>query len=245
MPSHFPPITLIADSGSSGNYTTLDLPVVNQRPSSCPVTIQLPNGKQIVSIHEAELDIPMLLPAAQHVHLVPGLQNCSLLSIGQLCDSGYEVKFTSTHMTVLLDDQCILQGHCSASTKLWHVSSTTPAPTIPVPINFTAAAISTTPKAANLVAFAHATLGALVNGYPKFPGLTLLTLRKHPPHSIDTIKGHLDQTRQNQRSTQLPPIIPDHAPTLPCPIDTDVRPTDNEIHTHMCYAAVMAPTGQI
>ena len=25
MPSHFPPITLIADSGSSDNYATLDL----------------------------------------------------------------------------------------------------------------------------------------------------------------------------------------------------------------------------
>jgi len=68
-----PPIMLIADSGSSGNYATLDLPVVNQRHTSCPVTIKLPNGEQILSTHEAELDLPMLLPAAPHVHLVPGL----------------------------------------------------------------------------------------------------------------------------------------------------------------------------
>ena len=41
----------------------------------------------------------------------------------------------------------------------------------------------------------------LLNGYlVNFPGLTLATL-----HSVATIKGHLDQTRQNLRSTRLSP----------------------------------------
>jgi hypothetical protein len=68
---------LIADSGSSGNSATFELHFVNQRPNRCPITIQLPNGEHVVSTHEAELDLPMLLPAARHVHLVPGLHNCS------------------------------------------------------------------------------------------------------------------------------------------------------------------------
>ena len=46
----------------------------------------------------------------------PGLHNCSLLSIGQLCDSGYEVLFTKTHMSVLSKDHWFLQSHHSAAT---------------------------------------------------------------------------------------------------------------------------------
>ena len=141
-----PPVTLIADSGSFRNYATFNLPVVNQQPTSCPITIRLPNGEHVVSTHEAELDVPiMLLPAARHVHLVLGLHNCSLLSIGQLCDSGYEVTFTRTLMTVFLAGQCILQGHHSESTRLWHVTSTCLPNLLPVsmPKHFAASAIST------------------------------------------------------------------------------------------------------
>ena len=34
MPTNYPPFTLIDDSGSSGNYATFDLSVVNQRPNA-------------------------------------------------------------------------------------------------------------------------------------------------------------------------------------------------------------------
>ncbi|KAI2500612.1 hypothetical protein MHU86_13833 [Fragilaria crotonensis] len=45
---------------------------------------------------------------------------------------------------------------------------------------------------------------ALAKGYlTNFPGLTRELLRKHPPHSPAMIKGHLDQSRQHQRSTKL------------------------------------------
>lgn len=44
---------------------------------------------------------------------------------------------------------------------------------------------------------------ALENRYiPGFPGLTYVTLQKFPPQSIAMSKGHLDQTRKNQRSTK-------------------------------------------
>jgi hypothetical protein len=65
---------------------------------------------------------------------------------------------------------------------------------------------------AELVTFAHATLfspalstlqKALDKGYiSNFPGLTTSSLRKYPPRSIPMVKGHLKQTRQNQRSTK-------------------------------------------
>ena len=200
----------------------------------------------------------MLLPAARHVHIVPGLHNCSLLSIGQLCDSGYEVLFTKLHMSVLSDGHCILQGHRSTTTRLWHVTTATIDPPLPTPTHYAAAAIGS-PNASALVAFAHAALfspvlstleSAVLNGYlVNFPGLTLATLRKHPPHSIATIKGHLDQTRQNVRSTRVPsPIIEPELASIPTTNvlgDADFHPECLATPTHMCFASIIAPTGQI
>ena len=130
-------------------------------------------------------------------------------------------------MTVFLASQCILQGRRSESTRLWHVTSMClpNLPPVSIPTYFAASAIST-PKAADLVAFAHAALfspafstfeKALADSFLiNFPGLTLATLCQHPPHhSIAEIKGHLDQTRQILRSTQkFPTIIPDDALTI-------------------------------
>jgi hypothetical protein len=91
---------------------------------------------------------------------------------------------------------------------------------------------------------------AVLNGYlVNFPGLTLATLRKHPPHSIATIKGHLDQTRQNVRSTRVPSTIiePELAsiPTTNVLGDADFHPECLATPTHMCFASIIAPTGQI
>eukprot|EP01034_Spumella_vulgaris_P028005 gene28005-34797_t len=66
-------------------------------------------------------------------------------------------------------------------------------------------------RQADIVAFYHAAMGspanstmsgALARGYLSFPGLTNEIFRKHAPTSVATAKGHLDQTRQGQRSTK-------------------------------------------
>jgi hypothetical protein len=106
---------------------------------------------------------------------------------------------------------------------------------------------------AELVAFAHATLfspalstlyAALKAGFlTNFPGLTTATLRKYPPRSVAMmIKGHLDQTHKNQQSTQpkkLPPIDTAH------PSNTSPTSDTPNARSHICYAAIMEPTGQI
>jgi hypothetical protein len=68
--------------------------------------------------------------------------------------------------------------------------------------------------ASEIVRFMHAAMGypvlatldrALAMGLVKgFPGLTQQTLRKHPPFSDATIKGHMAQTRKNVKSTKPP-----------------------------------------
>eukprot|EP00978_Attheya_sp_CCMP212_P016489 scaffold43259_cov66-Attheya_sp.AAC.2 len=46
---------------------------------------------------------------------------------------------------------------------------------------------------------------AITKGYFRsWPGLTVENVRKHLPKSDATIKGHLDHTRKNIRSTQVP-----------------------------------------
>jgi hypothetical protein len=198
----------------------------------------------MTTTHEADLVCDALRPAARRAHIVPGLDHdCSLLSIGTLCDAGYTVTFDADHMKVNDDDQLILIGHRNASNGLWHVDLASP------PIRF--ANSLGAPTSAELVTFAHASLFSPVlstletalsnNRLTNFPGLTLAALRKHPPQSGATIKGHQDQSRKNQRSTRPPPtvIAPDDD------ISEDANPPGVDGRSHALFAAVMEPTGQV
>jgi hypothetical protein len=76
------------------------LPVVNKRPAANPIAIHNPNGTIMYSTHTAELDIPHLPLAARQVHIVPNLASHTLLSIGQLCNTGYDITFNANAVTV-------------------------------------------------------------------------------------------------------------------------------------------------
>ena len=199
------------------------------------------------SSHTGDLALPMLPPEARLGHAVPDLHT-NLLSMGQLCDAGCTVRFDSTTVSVIFQGTTILHGVRSPDTKLWHVNL----PPVPPPEHTALASIgSATP--AELVAFAHASLfspalstlhTALRKGFiTNFPGLSDALLKKYPPQSYAMVKGHLDQTRQNQRSTKpkVPPL-----PTPPSPNDDAFpsSPADNT-KTHHCYIDIMEPTGQI
>ena len=215
------------------------------------------------STHEADLDLPCLPLAARRVHIVPALRTHSLLSMGQLCDAGCEILFTATCVQVRHNNACILTGPRDATTGLWHlglVSAPPPDPPIaPVPEQLSLAAVATATPA-DLVAFAHAALFspalstlqlALDRGYiSQFPGLTAQSLRKYPPSSIPMIKGHLDQSRKNQRSTK--PALPSKVLAPPdasndATLQATFPPSDpTNDRTHHCFAAVFEPaSGQI
>ena len=209
------------------------------------------------STHEADLDVPSLPAAARKAHIFPSLSAGPLISIGQLCDSGCTAIFTATQVTIELDDSVILTGTRSPATRLWNVDlPSSPRPKglgfdspANLPRDQANAAVSLSATPAELVAFAHAslfspaltTLNAALdkNFLPQLPGLTGRTLRKHPPLSAPMLKGHMDHTRQNHRSTHPPvPATDDHADSFP-PATTDGG------RTHMCFAACMQSTGQI
>jgi hypothetical protein len=211
----------------------------------------------MTSTHEAELDLPVLNAQARHVHVVPGLNGCSLMSIARLCDSGYQVIFDKEQMRVLLAEQCILTGTRDPSNNLWKISlheQNVP----PKDTTHEAAAAIGSPTTADMVAFAHATLfspalstleKALNKGYlTNFPGLTPTNLKRYPPQSLPMSKGHMDQGRKNQQSTkqQQPVAIqPDADDPEILGRQSDQSPEGIETRTHQCFATVMETTNQI
>jgi hypothetical protein len=124
----------------------------------------------MTSTHEGELDFPTLRPNACHAHIVPALHNCSLLSIGQLCDSGYKVIFETPTMQVLDGDICVLTGQRNPTNGMWEVelpirtkqaNSLEPQPAAEpneLPLHTEHANAIGTQTAAKLIAYAHATL---------------------------------------------------------------------------------------
>lgn len=158
------------------------------------------------------------------------------------------------------EQHLLLSGFHNRETGLWHVPlPVDPSPTMPpVPTPYAAPCAARAigaPATAELVAFAHATLfspalstleTALSHGFlTNFPGLSLASLRKFPQKSVAMHKGHMDQTRCNQRSTRTHETTSD---TLLLPEDddlTDIVPSTLNVRTHYCYVNTIAPTGQI
>jgi hypothetical protein len=128
-----PPTTsIIANTGSTAHFGTTTLPVVNKRPATNPIAIHNPNGTIMYSTHTAELDIPHLPPAMHQVHIIPNLASHTLLSIGQMCDTGCAVTFNATTVTVTYQNRLILQGTRTATTRLWHFDLPHPGPPLPL-----------------------------------------------------------------------------------------------------------------
>jgi Reverse transcriptase (RNA-dependent DNA polymerase) len=117
---------------------------------------------------------------------------------------------------------------------------------------------------ADQVAFSHAALfspvlstlhQAIDKGYlTNFPGLTTDNLRRHPPTTIATDKGHMDQLRKNQRTTKpkqpkSPPKPTESSPEQPVDTLDDAFPsaltTTDSTHEHCCFVDVFEPTGKI
>ncbi|KAI2495546.1 hypothetical protein MHU86_18991 [Fragilaria crotonensis] len=204
--------------GSTAHFCTVSAVVINKRPTTRQSASQIPTGLSCTP-HEAELDLPSLPLAARRVHIVPALRTASLLSMAQLCDAGCTVTFDAVSVIVRLHDRSILHGVRTLDTGLWHLSLVQPnpdpyvpaPPVAPPPITDCSNAAIQSATPAELVAFAHAALfspalstlqKAIDNGYlPNFLGLTALGLPI--PASVAMIKGHLDQSRKNQRSTKL------------------------------------------
>jgi hypothetical protein len=80
----------IADTGATSIFIMEGADVDNKRPAMLPLTINLPDGKQIRSTHVCDIQIPGL-PTMLLGHIVSSLSIASLIGIRPLCQAGCKV----------------------------------------------------------------------------------------------------------------------------------------------------------
>ena len=203
----------------------------------------------MTSTYAGHLNIPALPATATESHIVPEMTTHNLLSVGQLCDAGCTATVTKDKIEVVHDNKIIITGTRSPETTLWHLDlphEVDPDTIFPYHAN---AAIGTN-TAANMVAFMHAAFfspalstleKAMQKGYlPNIPGFTTTTLKKHPPQSAAMIKGHLDQTRQNVRSTKNTTENNEEDEFYPLQL---TLPNDEQ--ANYCYATIFSQSGKM
>jgi hypothetical protein len=200
------------------------------------LTVRLPNGATMESYHTDELYIPELNAAASKAHVFPGMANHSLLSVGQLCDEGYIVTFKQDTVKICDSEHSqILSGPRDLNTGLWRINLRRPNNHKPEPIVNNVYELRNTGA---LVHYLHkalfsptksAMLQAVKDGHLIiWPGLTEYAINKHLKLTPATAMVHMNQRRQNIRSTSKAPIEKQPTP------DTDLG-----TNTNLVYAVVV------
>jgi len=162
----------------------------------------------------------MRAPLNMQAHVLPALSH-SLISIGKFCDAGCTATFNAKNVTITHKDQPILQGHRNTQ-GLW--TFPTPQPTgcpqetasrhMVAQANFTIHdALSQ-----DIVRFLHLSLFSPTrstllkavqnNHFVGWPAMTESNIKRYLTIQEPTILGHMDQQRQNARSTKPRPQWP-------------------------------------
>jgi hypothetical protein len=224
------------DSGYTGHFLLVNAQCLNKVKSRTPLTVRLPNGTTMESSHTAELDIPKLNAAASKAHIFPGMANHSLLSVGLLFDEGYIVTFKHALVTVCNAQKSqILNGPGDLDTGLWRINLKQDNNHIPEPIANNVYELSSTGALVHYFqkALVSPMKSALLQAVKDrhlitWSGLTEDAIHKHLKLTPATAMGHMNQRRQNIRSTSKTPIA--DAPTADIDLGTK---------THLVYAVVV------
>ena len=190
---------IVLDTGATHHFfsshpTPLeDQQLTNIRPTTNGISVLLPNHDRIQTTHQAKLKLPNLPSAAKDVHIFPSLASGSLMSIGQLCDSGCTATFTNRSAIITRNGKPVITGYRNPTSKLWEL---TPAAHPSGPAISSANSMIGCPSTAARVRFYHAALfspalstlqRAIDAGYlHSIPGLSTSALRRHPPTSDAT-----------------------------------------------------------
>ena len=237
----------------AANITAKDAPAL---------LVGCPNGSIMTSAKATHLAIPAVPKAANQARVFDELKSGNLLSIGQLCDNNCTATFNKQSMHVNnANGEEVLQGPRDARTGLWTVQ-------IPMSNSVTAAKPpdrkGATVETANgvirkkttkseLAEYIHASLGSpapstLIDAVNKgfltsIPGLDADLIQNHLPKSIASMKGHLQQTRQNIQSTKpICPVIKQENPSSPAikpEIDNLLVLDEGPVKTNEIMAAII------
>ncbi len=129
MPQHLNALTIatnqaIANTGATSIFIMEGTDVDNKHPATSPLTINLPDGKQIRSTHVCNIQIHGL-PTMLLGHIVPSLSIASLIGIRLLCQAGCKVIFDDRKCDVVFNGVVILCGYKDLSTDLWTLPNPT------------------------------------------------------------------------------------------------------------------------
>jgi hypothetical protein len=169
----------------------------------------MPNGTTIQSSHSCNLLLTDLPHQARQDHILPGLVHNSLISVGQLCDNECSVTFTQDQVTVSKTGKDVMYGSRDPKSRLWRVNLKQKMKPEIVQCNH--AHDNNNQK--DLNNYLHAAcfspvkstwIKAIKNGnFSSWPGLNEHNVEKYLSKSTSTSKGHLNQQRQNARTTKI------------------------------------------
>ncbi len=108
----------IADTGATSIFIQQGVPVPNLQVTVRPLTVNLPDGKQVRSTHTCDVNVPGL-PKPLIGQVIPDLAMASLFGIRPLCNAGCVVVFHKDRVEVRYKGNIILIGQRNPSTELW------------------------------------------------------------------------------------------------------------------------------
>jgi hypothetical protein len=85
--------------------------------------VRMPNNETILSCNTAKINLQMLNEQAMKVHVFEDLNN-NLLSVGQLFDAGYDVKFNKYKATLHNSNNIFLSAKRDHTNGLWRSTLT-------------------------------------------------------------------------------------------------------------------------
>eukprot|EP00804_Cyclotella_cryptica_P014650 CCRYP_012669-RA/>CCRYP_012669-RA protein AED:0.66 eAED:0.28 QI:0/0/0/0.66/0/0.33/3/0/1062 len=229
----------ILNSGATAHFLIQGVNVLNQKPSTQPLQIKLPDGSFITSTHTCNLNIPWLPTSMTEAHIVPGLTHSSLIATKKFCDAGCTVSFDTDACHIFLNGKLVLTGTRDKTTGLWIVplNPTSPQHTAVPPLlqlsspllQHGAHNVYTLPFKQQQLKYMHQaffsppvhTLIKAINN-DQLLGVPFMKpdlVRKYLAPSPATSKGRMKRPRTGIRSTRVHPIPPDnttpHSPSIP------------------------------
>ena len=215
---HSAPLTsnyALADSGAMMHLFHPSAPIVPFQEKR-HIRVALPDGSILLTSMQCALSVDGLSKSLAKGYILSGLAHHSLISMSKLCNDECTVAFTATDVSVTKNNNIIWTGARDPDTKLWTLPLITNAqdaqpnertsPTMSVNSVFEITSIK------NKLLYLHACAGyptkstwlkAVRKGYFKsWPVLTHDLIARYLTEQVPKIKGHLNQTRMNVRSTQ-------------------------------------------
>jgi hypothetical protein len=160
----------------------------------------LPDSTTIQATQSGQLPLHRSLSTkATTAHILNGVTNSSLISIGQLCDDDCIAVLHKMKLKIYKNQECILQGTRNRTAMDYET------------FQLTRRRIQSKPQ---LVQYLYACCGSPVvstwkktirNGnFLTWPGIDDLSIDLHLPKSLPSAKGHLNQEGKNLQSTCVP-----------------------------------------